>query len=146
MSPTKQAKSQWRQRRREAKKATVARNQNSIRWQNGEKNLGRTQAQSGGQSSFGQRTNSVWLWVRQHNVRSQMWSELSRYLSSSSGWGWVIRPVRRWVCWGVHGPSQCWWAWLIRDALSSCPCDGPSSDLDMAWIRRFAVNLGINRD
>jgi len=45
MSPTKQAKSQWRQRRREVKKATVARNQNSIRWQNREKNLGRTQAQ-----------------------------------------------------------------------------------------------------
>jgi len=48
-------------------KATVARNQNSIRWQNGEKNLGRNQAQLGASSPLAPNwTNSVWLWFRQH--------------------------------------------------------------------------------
>jgi len=61
MSQTKRAKPmakrwQWQ----------LARKQNSIRWQNGEKNLDRTQAQSGGQFFSGQWTNSVWLWFRQH--------------------------------------------------------------------------------
>jgi hypothetical protein len=47
MSPTKQAKSQWRQRRREAKKATVARNQNSISDRMEKKTLGEPRLSQG---------------------------------------------------------------------------------------------------
>jgi len=53
MSPTKQAKS----------KATVARNQNSIRWLNGEKNLGRTQAQSGASSPLASSPSIQTNWI-----------------------------------------------------------------------------------
>jgi len=62
-SPTKQAKSQG-DSGKEPKLPSGDRME--------KKNLGRTQAQSGGRFSSGQRTLCVWLWSRQH-YRSEVW-------------------------------------------------------------------------
>ena len=79
MSPTKQAKSQWQQRWKKAKKVTEARNYNSISVINGEKKtLGETRL-----------SRSVLLWPTNEQcmimiqaalqVRSQIGSEQSEY-------------------------------------------------------------------
>jgi len=138
---------------------TVARNPKSIRWQNGDKNLGRIQAQSGGQFYSGQQTDTMIMIQGSSQVRSQIgiganvgafkifhpvpsgWrSGSSRRYGDGFCWGSVpmaavsMRPSQ-----GIVSLTQSLLTLQGWDIVVSIGADSPS-DLEIAWIGTICLD------